>query len=267
MTESQGQTPTDRIICGDALGVLAGMKPESVDLVVTSPPYDDLRDYNGYSFDFEYIAQELVTVLKRGGVIVWVVGDSTIRGSETGTSFKQALYFKEIGLNLHDTMIYAKANYPPLTHNRYEQQFEYMFVFSKGGPKTFNPIKKRNLLAGYYNNSSTNRNKDGTTSKFNKPNYITTESIRPNIWNYTIGANHSTKEAIALKHPATFPEQLAADHILSWSNEGDTVLDPFNGSGTTTKMAYKLNRKYIGIDISQEYCDIAEKRLQQGVLL
>jgi DNA modification methylase len=130
----------NKIICGDCLEVMKKIPDGSVDLVLTSPPYDNLRTYNGYNFDFEGIAKELHRVTKDGGVIVWVVGDATIKGSETGTSFKQALYFKEIGFNLHDTMIYHKNNYPPLTHNRYEQCFEYMFVFSKRYLKSFNPI-------------------------------------------------------------------------------------------------------------------------------
>jgi len=199
-------------------------------------------------------------VTKQGGVVVWVVGDATIKGSETGTSFKQALFFKEIGFNLHDTMIYAKSSYMPLTHNRYEQQFEYMFVFSKGKPKTFNPIMVQSLSAG-------TKRKWGVC-KANETTYaararqeitiVNPEKQKPNIWFYDVGKNDKTK------HNAPFPEGLANDHIISWSNEGDLVYDPFMGSGTTAKMAIINKRNYIGSEISKEYCDIAEKRINEN---
>lgn len=251
------------IICGDSSEVLKTLDSESIDLVVTSPPYDNLRTYNGYSFDFETIAAELVRTLKPGGVIVWVVGDATVNGSETGTSFKQALYFMGLGLNLHDTMIYQKS-VPPMNDRRYQHSFEYMFVFSKGIPTTYNPI----MVDKNYNDKRKSKNfhryANGDYAKgFSNP--ASNKKPRENIWKIFAAGGSSDK--IASQHPAIFPEQLAADHIRSWSNEGDTVLDPFNGSGTTTKMAYQLNRNYIGIEISQEYCDIANKRLEQGVLL
>lgn len=268
--KSDPVTPTkeveNQIICGDAKDELPKLPSECIDLTVTSPPYDNLREYNGYSFDFERIAQELYRVTKPGGVVVWVVGDATVNGSETGTSFQQALYFKEIGFNLHDTMIYAKTNYIPLTHNRYEQQFEYMFIVSKGKPSTFQPIMKTNWQRGAIKGGSFRQDRDNL-GKRHKDVGVAKESFKPNIWFYDVGMNNSTRDKEAFKHPATFPEALVADQIRTWSQEGNLVLDPLNGSGTTTKMAYKLNRKYIGIDISQEYCDIAEQRLKQGVLL
>lgn len=237
------------------------MSDNFVDLTVTSPPYDDLRNYNGYIFDYKIMAKELYRVTKPGGVVVWVVGDRTINGSETGTSFKQALYFKEIGFNLHDTMIYAKKNPTPMKANRYQQCFEYMFVFSKGKPKTFNPImteKKylENRKIKYYN-------KDKNGKQISRA-YKSTSNMKViyNIWSYTVGLNNSTKDKIAFKHPAVFPEKLAEDHILSWTNEGDIVFDPMCGSGTTCKMAMLNNRKYVGIDISQEYVNIANERLR-----
>ena len=138
----------NKIYCADNVIFMKENIPSNfIDLTVTSPPYDNLRAYNGYSWDFESVAQELYRITKDGGVVVWVVGDATIKGSETGTSFKQALYFKEIGFKLHDTMIY-QSDKPPLTHNRYEQKFEYMFVFSKGRPKTFNPIMEKCKCVG-----------------------------------------------------------------------------------------------------------------------
>lgn len=252
----------NKIIQGDCLEVMKGFDNESIDLVVTSPPYDNLRDYKGYSFNFEEIAKQLFRIIRKGGVVIWVVGDATIKGSETGTSFKQALYFKEIGFNLHDTMIYAKNSYMPLTHNRYEQGFEYMFVFSKGKPKTFNPIMIPSVTAG------TKRNRGGSKAKEksyaerlrNEITLVNNEKQHPNIFYYDVGKNDKTE------HNAPFPEQLARDHILSWSNEEDIVLDPFNGSGTTTKMAEQLGRSYIGIELDSGYCKIAENRLRQGVL-
>jgi site-specific DNA-methyltransferase (adenine-specific) len=256
----------DKIYNIDCVEGMKQLDPECIDLVVTSPPYDNMRTYNGFDFDFESTAKELVRVLKHGGVIVWVVGDQTINGSETGTSFKQALYFMSLGLNLHDTMIYAKpsASFPETT--RYYQVFEYMFVFSKGKPKTINLLQdKENKWAGGKSFAcATQRLQDGTLRKQKIIN-VKDKGIRPNIWVLNTGKGFSSKDDLAYEHPAIFPEQLASDHIYSWSNEGDIVLDPFMGSGTTAKMALLLNRKFIGFEISKEYCDIANKRI--GYLL
>jgi DNA modification methylase len=248
----------NKVIQGDCLQVMKGIPDKSVDMVLTSPPYDNLRDYKGYTFNFEGIAQEIHRVLKDGGVCVWVVNDSTVNGSESLTSFKQALYFKEIGFNVHDTMIWNKTKMPQ-NHNRYEQGFEYMFIFSKGKPKTFNGIRdKKNNEAGAVAHASF-RDKDGNvkrTSSFNKTK-IAEFGLRTNIW--SIPPCNSSKDRNG--HPAPFPEELAQDHILSWSNEGDIILDPMAGSGTTLKMAKKNNRNYIGIEIAEEYIDIINKRL------
>jgi site-specific DNA-methyltransferase (adenine-specific) len=246
---------------GDCLDVMKQFENDIIDLTVTSPPYDNLRDYNGYTFDFENIAKELLRVTKPGGVIVWIVGDATVNGSETGTSFRQALYFKEIGFNLHDTMIYMKNNPVPQPGKRYNQCFEYMFVLSKGTPNTFNPIMEETKYKGVAN--ARNRGKDGSLHyrKIERKN----EKKVGNIFAYSVGGGISTKDKIAFQHPAIFPEQLASDHILSWTNEGDTVLDCFFGSGTTGKCALKYNRRYIGIDISEEYCDIAANRINTEV--
>lgn len=249
----------NQVICGDCLEVMKDIPDNYIDLTVTSPPYDNLRKYNGYTFNFEEIAKELYRVTKQGGIVVWVVGDATINGSETGTSFRQALYFKEIGFNLHDTMIWAKTKMPQ-NHNRYEQGFEYVFVFSKGKPNTFNGIRdKKNTEAGATAHASY-RDKDGNvkkTSSFNKTK-IADFGLRTNVWFINPALSSNNRNG----HPAPFPEQLANDHILSWSNEGDTVLDPMCGSGTTCKMAKLNNRNYIGIDISQDYCDIAKQRIK-----
>lgn len=246
----------NKIICGDNVKVMFEMPDSCIDLIVTSPPYDNLRDYKGYSFDFESCAKQIYRILKDGGVCVWVVGDATIKGSETGTSFRQALFFKDIGLSLHDTMIYEKINPMPvaLNGNRYANSFEYCFVVSKGPPFTTNLITTTTTTTrrGYRYNT------DGSTSDMIGD--VNEKKVLNNIWGYYCGAfsNKDDKN----KHPATFPEKLAQDHIISWSNEGDIVLDPFNGSGTTCKMAYRQRRKYIGIDISKEYCEIAEQRLR-----
>ena len=255
---------SSKIIHGENVKVLKTLEANSIDLTVTSPPYDNLRNYNGYSFDFESLKKELFRVTKEGGVVVWVVGDATVKGSETGSSFKQALGFIEEGFRLHDTMIYQKDNPPPVGgHNRYYQAFEYMFIFSKGSPKTFNPQKRprRNK----YNDKRTRRfkagvrNKDGSFVK--KETKINTIVKRENVWRYVVGGGNSTKDKEAFKHPAIFPEKLALDHILSWSNEGDLVLDPFCGSGTTLKIAHQSGRRFIGVDISFEYCEIATRRV------
>lgn len=238
----------NKIYNENCLETMARMDSESIDLTVTSPPYDDLRKYNGYSFDFEPIAKELYRVTKRGGGVVWVVGDQTKNGSESGTSFKQALYFKEIGFNLHDTMIYEKnsSTYPAsASGNRYSQIFEYMFVFTKGKPKAKLICDKPNKWAGHKDFSG----------KLKNP--VPDFSPRTNIWRYVTSFN-------GVKHPAPFPEQLAADHIISWSDEGDLIYDPFMGSGTTGYMAKKLNRNYIGSEISSEYCLIANERILQA---
>ena len=253
----------NKIICGDCLEVMKDIPSESVDLTVTSPPYDNLRTYNGYSFNFEGIAKELYRVTKNGGVIVWIVGDATIKGSETGTSFKQALYFKEIGFNIHDTMIWNKGGFSAVgaLKTRYAPVFEYMFIFTKGKLKTFNPLKdKPNKCAGMVLNG-TIRNKDGSIKDMcGKGKKVLGDfGQRFNIWEQPAQRQQGKD-----KHPAPFPEKLINDHIVSWSNEGDTILDPMCGSGTTLKMAKINNRKFIGIEISSEYIKIAEQRLKEN---
>lgn len=235
---------------------MQGMATGCVDLTVTSPPYDNLRDYHGYSFDFEGIARELYRVTRPGGVVVWVVGDATVNGSETGTSFRQALYFKEIGFNLHDTMIYQKPALSFPETNRYYPSFEYMFVLSKGKPKTFNPIADRKNKSVGDKVHGTQRNRDGSTQKLSCIGNERKEyGWRFNIWEIPNPGRAGNK------HPATFPLKLAEDHIRSWSNEGDLVFDPFLGSGTTLVAAKKLNRRGIGIEISEEYAAIAARRI------
>lgn len=225
---------------------------ESVDLTVTSPPYDNLRTYNGFTWDFEAVAKELYRVTKQGGVVVWIVADATVKGSETGTSFRQALFFKECGFNLHDTMIWRKPNaMPQVDKTRYTQCFEYMFVFSKGKPKTFNPIKIPCKYAGRFL-KTTNNNTESIKSSHG--GVVSKERTAFNVFDYVVaGTNYG--------HPAIFPEKIASDHITTWSNEGDIILDPFMGSGTTAIACIKHHRNYIGFELSKEYCDIAEERI------
>jgi len=250
-----------KLIHGDCLEVfLMNHIPDgSVDMVMTSPPYDNLRTYNDSLIWNEEIWQAVIRqlwrVTKQGGVVVWVVGDATIKGSETGTSFKQALWAMDCGFNLHDTMVYQKNNYVPLTHNRYEQSFEYMFILSKGRPTNFNAIRIKTKHEGRIPSGSFyHKNTQNKPTPANNNKSVNKTKISPNIFTYTVGGKKDG-------HPAPFPEQLAHDHIISWSNEGDTVLDPFMGSGTTGVACVNLNRDFVGIEKNQEYFKIAEARI------
>lgn len=246
----------------DCLDGMKDMDSNIIDLTITSPPYDDLRNYTGYSFNFEPMAKELYRITKFGGVIVWVVNDAVINGSETGTSFRQALFFKEVGFNLHDTMLYKKYNIPVPAHGRYNQVFEYMFVLSKGKPKTFNPIKDRKNKTEGNIETTKFRQKDGSIKKSDVVRKTEVYGIRTNIWEYMVGGKHSAEDKYAKLHPAIFPEKLVEDHIKSWSNKGDLVMDPFCGSGSTLIVAKYLDRNYIGFEISEEYVKISKQRIE-----
>jgi DNA modification methylase len=252
----------DTIICGDNCEILASMPAESVDLVVTSPPYDDLRTYGGHAWDFYGVAWLLKRVLKPGGVIVWVVGDATVNGSETGSSMMQALHFRSIGLNLHDTMTWSKPNFSAVgaLQCRYAPTSEFMFVLSKGAPKSFNPIKDRKTLSIGAVKGGSIRQKDGTRKRMSNEGKPYAEyGQRYNVWEIA-------PERCDVGHPAPFPQSLASDHIQSWSNPGDVVLDPFAGSGTTLKAAKELGRRFVGIEINPAYVDICHKRTAQEIL-
>jgi len=261
-TERIGTSTLYLCDCRDILPVI-----QNIDAVITSPPYDNLRSYDGITFDFDIFkttAKELKGCLSSGGVIVWVVGDQVIDGSETMTSFRQALYFRELGLRLHDTMIYKKNGSPFPFSNRYYNCFEYMFIFSNGKPKTANLIKDHKNKTAGFKIKNIYRTFGGLTKKSAallqgkiRPEY----SARNNIWEYNVGYRSSAKDTIAFNHPAIFPEKLAQDHIISWSNEDDIILDPFMGSGTTGKAAIELGRQFIGIEINEKYFDIACKRI------
>jgi site-specific DNA-methyltransferase (adenine-specific) len=264
----------------NCLDTMSRMPDEFIDLTVTSPPYDNLRTYNGYSFDFESIAKELYRVTKDGGIVVWVVNDKTKNYCESLTSFKTAILFVEkAGFNLHDTMIYKRTcAFPDVV--RYYQDFEYMFVFSKGKPKTVNLLrqpKTEGTLKRQKNKTGVGgeRQVDGSLKRIDNTNGFERKErarkddtrVKSNVWELPRGNQNSTKDKIAFKHPAIFPEQLANDHIISWSNEQDLVYDPFMGSGTTAKMAIANNRNWIGSEISSEYCDIIRERIKQTKLL
>lgn len=251
----------NEIINGNCVDIMKQIPDGYVNLTVTSPPYDNLRDYKGYHFPLEEIISELYRVTIDGGVVVWVVGDATIKGSETGSSFKHALNFMSAGFNLHDTMIFQKTNpIPQIYRKRYNNIFEYMFVFSKGAVSTHNPIMIDCLHAGLELGNTTYKNfSKGEQKRTKIANAVKKQKIKGNIWEYVVGKKAEDQEAKG--HPAPFPCALARDHILSWSNKGDVVLDPMCGSGTTCREAYASERRYIGIDISDEYCDLARDRV------
>lgn len=250
---------------GDCREVLPCLEPASVDLAVTSPPYDELRDYRGYSWDFDATAVPMLDVLADGGVVVWIVNDQTNDGDKTGSSFRQALRFKELGYRLHDTMIWNKGCFTAVgsVRVRYGPSTEFMFVLSKGKPKAFNPIRdRRNIHAGTIGKAPTVRLPSGETIRKHHQGRVMEEfGIRFNVWN--IAPEMSNTKRV---HPGQFPEELARDHIKSWSNEGECVLDPFMGSGTTLVAARELGRRAIGIEIDEAYCEIAANRLAQEVL-
>jgi DNA modification methylase len=251
----------DQILTGNAAEVLSTFDADLFHLTVTSPPYDDLRNYQGPVFDwdtFTAIAKQLYRVTAPGGVVVWIVGDATINGSESLTSFNQALYFRKAGFNLHDTMIWNKY-LPGNMGKRYVHAFEYMFIFSKGEPRTFNPLLRKNITYGQRGASS--RKKEGAKTSTKRLVVVKGSlSIRENVWRIPVGGGRTATDGT--KYAAPFPEALARDHILSWSNESDIVLDPLCGSGTTCKMAKMLNRRYVGIDISNAAAQIAARRLE-----
>lgn len=246
---------------GDCLEKMQDIESGSVDMVLTSPPYDNLRDY-GKDFTGwgEYIwkpcLDQIYRTLKDGGVCVWIVADATIKGSETGTSFRQALYAKHVGFNLHDTMIWVKPNPIPRTHKRYEQAFEYMFIFVKGKLKTFNPLMIPCKNAGKKRGGTIQSKSDGVRRKKNTGGFVANTKQASNVWSF-VNAEKS-------HHPAVFPLKLSADHIVSWSNVGDIILDPFMGSGTTGVACKNLKRSFIGIEMDDKYFEIAENRINES---
>lgn len=265
----------NKIYNENCLRTMSRMPDGHIDLTVTSPPYDDMRTYNdritghkekynGHSFPFEEIARELYRVTKQGGVVVWIVNDTCCVGNESGTSFRQALYFKECGFNLFDTMIYSKPPRGAVGNNKtYWQAFEYMFILSKGQPKTINLLMDRKNKDARDGDNGTKRLPNGSLLQLSRGGYGE-YGRRTNIWEYNIGKGHSTDDAFAHQHPAIFPEKLAKDHIHTWSNEGDLVYDPMMGSGTVAKMCIFMARDFIGSEIDKSYCKITEQRIARA---
>lgn len=252
-----------KVIVGECSAVMAERLPDgAIDLVVTSPPYDDLRVYEGYSFDFDAVARQILRVLRPGGACVWVVGDK-YNGSRSCTSFRQVVAFQDMGFHVHDVMIYQKRNTPFMRSNAYTPAYELMVVLSKGGPpKTFNPL----VVATQRSGRETAVYAKGTDGDNSKRRGVTlgTQKVRTNVWPYAVGLGGTTRDRWAFEHKAMFPEQLAGDHILSWSNPGELVLDPMCGSGTTLKMAKVYGRRWIGIEISAKYAKLARRRVKEA---
>lgn len=262
-TKKQTEVLVNSIHNESCLVTLQRMQRNYLHLVVTSPPYDNMRTYDGNNFvEFEAIASQLYRVMKNGGVVVWVVGDQTKNGNESGTSFRQALHFKKVGFNLFDTMIYLKPPRGACGNNQsYWQAFEYMFVFSKGKPRVINLLQDRRNKDCRDGDTGTKRLVNGDLWQHKRGGH-SQYGRRLNVWEYNIGKGHSASDNIAYEHPAIFPERLAKDHILSWSNEGDIVYDPFMGSGTTAKMCIATDRTFIGSELNYKYCQIARSRLE-----
>ena len=253
------------LINDNCLTYMKNMEDGVIDMTVTSPPYEDLRDYSGIEWNadvWQNILRELFRVTKPGGVCAWIVADKTKNFSESGESFRQALFAKEIGFCLYDTMIYQKDS-PPCNDNRYNQDFEYIFIFSKGKPTRWNPIMERTKNYGNYCGSNSQRLSNGKTRKMANV-FVKKEKTKSNIWKYQVGFQKTTKDIYAYEHPAMFPENLARDLIITWTNEGDLVFDPMMGSGTTGKMAMLLNRDFIGIEISKQYFQLVKKRIERN---
>jgi DNA modification methylase len=248
------------IVNADCVSWMRDQPDHSIDVVLTSPPYDDIRKYKGYKFDFENTAKQLHRIVKENGVIIWNVADATHNGSETGTSITQALYFKEIGFKIHDTMIYVKRNPMPtnVRTKRYHQAWEYLFVLCKGTPKTFNPIMRTTKYEGIANMKY--RGKDGTL-KYKKTARNATTKLN-NVFEYTIGGGHTSKNKLVYGHPALMPEQLALDMLATWAEKGDVILDPFAGAGTTLWAAKQLAIDCVGTEIDKNYCRLIQQRLK-----
>jgi site-specific DNA-methyltransferase (adenine-specific) len=258
-----------KVIQGDSAEIMKTFEPNSIDLTITSPPYDNVRLFKGHKWDCDTIIKELYRITKVGGVVVWVVADQYINGGRSGSSFRQAVQFQDAGFKIHDVMIYQKSGvaYPAgRKSTRYTQIYEFMFVFCKGKIKTHNLIKdkvNRSYSPNLKPRKKITKNQNGETIIQPLGNVVNQTGYRNNIWTYSTGRGHTSKNSVVFKHPSVFPEPLAEDHIITWSNEGDVVLDCFAGSGTTLKMAAKNNRDYIGIEIDEEYCGIIKENLTQ----
>lgn len=254
------------IICGDAADILKRIPSDSIDLVVTSPPYDDLRNYNGYSVDLHIVGTQLYRVLKNGGIVAMVIQDSTKNYGKSLTSFRTIVdWCDNIGFKLFETCIYHKnGTEGAWWKNRFRVDHEYMPIFLKGDkPQYFNkePLKIPSKHGGKVMSGSGNRRTDGTTTPIVRRE-INPMKCRGTVWDYLMAGD---KNPLKRKHPAVFPDKIPFDFIQCFCPEEGVVLDPFVGCGSTAVMAKVLDRNYIGIDISKEYCDLAEERIKKDV--
>jgi site-specific DNA-methyltransferase (adenine-specific) len=242
--------------CRDVLPTLSGING-----AITSPPYENLRAYGSAPpCDTFAVIREIAAVLGMGGVCMWNVADQVVNGGESGTSFKQALHAMDCGLRLHDTMIYCKEGVTFPDSNRYHPAFEYMFVFSKGVPRHFNGIADWRNKWGGSPMHGTDRQPSGDVTPINgigRP--VLSYGLRRNWWPLANAYTGETKG-----HPAPMPYEMAAGHVLTWTAPGDTVLDPFMGSGTTGIACARLGRRFVGIEIEPRYFDLACRRIERA---
>lgn len=257
------------IFNADCVSHMQSMQENSIDLVVTSP-YDNLMDYNNsssWNFEvFKSVADQLYRIVRPCGVVVWIVNDASINNSETYTSFRQVLFFREIGFNLNDTMIWNKQSTSFPDSNRYLQSFEYMFVLSKSSnhtdfKMTCNLIRDRRNMSSGSSVHGTGRQRNASfkvCDGYEKGKSLSEFGIRFNVWNI-----HCAKGTELTGHPAQMPIQIAEDHIRTWSNPGDLVFDPFLGSGTTACACLNRGRRFIGCEIDPDYFAIAQKRISE----
>lgn len=260
---SFGEFELNEIYCIDCVEGMKKIPDNSVDIVVTSPPYDGIRDYNGFNFDLHETGRGLIRILKEGGIVAMVIQDQTKNFGKTLTSFKTIIdWCDNIGFKLFECVIYRKhGSEGAWWTNRFRVDHEYMPIFLKGEkPQYFNKenLKVPSIHGGKVMTGSGSRRTDGkTNARVTRP--INTMKCRGTIWNYLMAGD---KDPIKRQHPAPFPDQIPLDFIECFCPPGGVVLDPFMGSGSTAVAAKKLNRKYIGFDTSEEYIKIAHARLR-----
>jgi site-specific DNA-methyltransferase (adenine-specific) len=265
MSIKVGELELNKIYCMDCLEGMRKLPDDSIDLVVTSPPYDNLRTYKGFSVDLHSTGKEAYRVLKDGGIAVMVIQDQTKAFAKTLTSFRLIIdWCDNIGFRLFETIIYRKYGTEGAWWKaRFRVDHEYMPIFLKGKkPQYFN---KKLLMVpskhgGEILTGSGNRRTTGETTKtVTRP--INPTKCRGTIWDYLMAGD---KDPLKRKHPAPFPDQIPIDFITCFCPPKGIVLDPFIGSGSTAVAAKKLGRHYIGFEITPEYCEIAEQRTKRA---
>lgn len=259
-----GSYKLNEVYCGDCVKLMKLLPDSTIDLVVTSPPYDKIRDYNGsIHFDLHKTGQEIFRVLKSGGIAVMVIQDQTKNFGKSLTSFKTIIdWCDNIGFKLFETIIYRKNGSEGVWWTkRFRVDHEYMPIFLKGKkPQYFNkePLKIPSKHGGKVMTGSGSRKTNGETQK-TVTRAINFKKCRGTIWNYLMAGD---KNPLKRKHPAVFPDKIPYDFIQCFCPEEGIVLDPFAGSGSTLVMAKKLRRSFIGFDIVPEYCELARERLK-----